>query len=79
MHLRPADSPLRESEHPCPETEGGPGRPEPEIIIRDDLPNRNLGYATTIEYGPGHLFVCYYGQEPDGVTCVQGTYLTLTS
>ena len=52
---------------------------EPEIIIRDDLPNRNLGYATTIEYGPGHLFVCYYGQEPDGVTCVQGTYLTLTS
>ena len=52
---------------------------EPEIIIRDDLPNRNLGYATTIEYEPGHLFVCYYGQEPDGVTCVQGTYLTLTS
>ena len=52
-------------------------RTDDEIIIRDDLPNRDLGYPTTIEYEPGQLFVCYYGQEPDGVTCVQGTYLTL--
>ena len=49
-----------------------------EIVARDDLPNGDLGYPTTIEYEPGRLFVCYYGQEPDGVTCVQGTYLTLT-
>jgi len=48
---------------------------EDEIIIRDDLPNGDLGYPTTIEYSPGKLFVCYYGQEPDGVTCVQGTYI----
>jgi len=48
-----------------------------EIIIRDDLPNADLGYPTTIEYEPGRLFCCYYGQEPDGVTCVQGTYVTL--
>ena len=48
-----------------------------EIVIRDDLPNRDLGYPTTIEYEPGRLFCCYYGQEPDGVTCVQGTHITL--
>ena len=50
-----------------------------EIVIRDDFPNDDLGYPTAIEYEPGKLFVCYYGQEPDGVTCIQGTYLTLTS
>jgi hypothetical protein len=49
-----------------------------EIVIRDDLPNSDLGYPTTIEYEPDRLFCCYYGQEPDGVTCVQGTYLDLT-
>ena len=48
-----------------------------EIVVRDDLPNGDLGYPTTIEYEPGRLFVCYYGQEPDGVTCVQGTYVNL--
>ena len=50
-----------------------------EIVIRDDLPNDDLGYPTAIEYEPGKLFICYYGQEPDGVTCIQGTYVTLTS
>jgi len=48
-----------------------------EIIIRDDLPNSDLGYPTSIEYEPGRIFCCYYGQTPDGVTCVQGTYLSL--
>ena len=48
-----------------------------EIFVRDDLPNGDLGYPTTIEYAPGELFVCYYGQEPDGVTCIQGTYVSL--
>jgi Neuraminidase (sialidase) len=48
-----------------------------ECVVRDDLPNADLGYPTTIEYAPGELFVCYYGQTPDGVTCVQGTYVTL--
>ena len=50
---------------------------EREIVIRDDLPNGDLGYPATIEYEPGQLFCCYYGQESDGVTCVQGTYLTV--
>ena len=52
---------------------------EAEIVIRDDLPNGDLGYPTTIEYEPGKLFCCYYGQEPDGITCVQGTYVTLSA
>jgi len=52
---------------------------EREIVVRDDLPNADLGYPTTIEYEPGRLFCCYYGQEPDGITCVQGTCVTLTS
>lgn len=50
-----------------------------EIIVRDDLPNSDLGYPTTIEYEPGRLFVCYYGQQHDGVTYVQGTYVSLAS
>ena len=59
---------------------------ESEIIIRDDLPSgwetggdSDVGYPTTIEYAPGELFCCYYGQEPDGVTCIQGTSVTLAS
>lgn len=51
---------------------------EDEIIIRDDLPNGDLGYPTTIEYEPGKLFCCYYGQEPDGITCVQGRHFELS-
>jgi hypothetical protein len=50
---------------------------EEEIIIRDDLPNGDLGYPTSVEYTPGRLFCNYYGQEPDGVTCVMGTYFDL--
>lgn len=46
-----------------------------ERVVRDDFPNGDLGYPTTIEYAPGKLFCCYYGQTPDGVTCVQGTWL----
>lgn len=59
---------------------------DPEIVIRDDLPNgwttggdTDLGYPTTIEYEPGRLFCCYYAQDSDGVTCIQGTYIDLGS
>ena len=48
-----------------------------EIILREDLPNRNLGYPTSIEYEPGNIFVVYYGEDTDGVTCIQGTYVTV--
>ena len=62
----------------CLSEDGGRSwRVEQEIVVRDDLPNGDLGYPTTIEYGPGRLFFCYYGQEPEGVTCVQGTHADL--
>ncbi len=48
-----------------------------EIVIRDDLPNRNLGYPSVIEYAPGKLFTAYYGEDNDGVTCIQGTYFSV--
>ena len=48
-----------------------------EIIIRDDLGNSNLGYPCAIEYEPGHIFVAYWGEDSEGVTCIQGTYFTL--
>ncbi|MGH9245335.1 MAG: sialidase family protein [Acidimicrobiales bacterium] len=49
----------------------------PEIVIRDKMANDNLGYPSVIEYQPGHLFVAYYGEGRDGVTCIQGTYFEL--
>lgn len=48
-----------------------------ELVIRADLPNANLGYPSVIEYAPGQLFTAYYGEDHDGVTCVQGTYFTV--
>lgn len=45
-----------------------------EIVIRDDFRDGNLGYPAVIEYQPGQLFTAYYGEDPDGVTCIQGTY-----
>lgn len=48
-----------------------------EIIIRDDFPNRNVGYPQTIEYEPNRLFCVYYGEDADGITCLQGSWLSL--
>ena len=48
-----------------------------EIVIRDDLPNDNLGYPSAIEYEPGRLFTVYYGENSEGVTCIQGTYFAV--
>jgi hypothetical protein len=45
-----------------------------ELVVRDDLPNENLGYPSVIEYAPGKLFTVYYGEDGSGVTCIQGTY-----
>ncbi len=59
------------------EDDGGTWEVGDEIVLRDDLPNGDLGYPTTIEFAPNRLFSCYYGQTPDGVTCVQGTWFDL--
>ncbi len=50
-----------------------------EIVVRDDMRGWDIGYPTTIEYAPNRLFVCYYGEQPDGISCIQGTYVDLTS
>jgi len=48
-----------------------------EIVLRNDLPNRNLGYPSVIEYAPGQFFTAYYGEDAEGVTCIQGTYFSM--
>lgn len=48
-----------------------------EVVLRDDLPNGNLGYPSVIEYSMGHFFTAYYGEDAEGVTCIQGTYFTI--
>lgn len=47
---------------------------ENEIILRDDLPSGNLGYPTSIVLEDDTVFTVYWGEEPDGVTTIQGTY-----
>ena len=47
------------------------------IRIRGGLPNKNLGYPTTIEIERDRLFTIYYGEEPDGITSILGTYWQL--
>jgi len=48
-----------------------------EIILRDDLPNGNLGYPTIIEHAPGKLFAVYYGEDEEGTTHIQGTFFSI--
>ena len=48
-----------------------------EIVIRDDFPNDNLGYPSVIEYEDAKLFTAYYGEDSDGITCIQGTYFSV--
>ncbi len=52
-----------------------------EIIIQGDMVdgNRglNLGYPSVIEYAPGRVFTAFYGEDPAGVTCIQGAYFTV--
>jgi BNR repeat-like domain len=43
------------------------------VRIRGGLPNRDLGYPCTVLDHDGSLFSVYYGQEPDGVTCIMAT------
>lgn len=43
------------------------------LIVRDDLPNRDLGYPSSILMDDGCIFTVYYGQDKDGVTCIQAT------
>ena len=53
--------------------EGASWQIDDEIIIRDDLPNRNLGYPATLELSTGELLTVYYGEDAAGTTCIQSS------
>ncbi len=38
------------------------------IVVRDDLPNKDLGYPTAALRRDGSLYVAYYAQDFDGIT-----------
>lgn len=42
------------------------------LILRDDLPNRDLGYPCSILVDKGEVFTVYYGQDNWGVTGIFG-------
>lgn len=47
---------------------------ENEIIIRDDFSTANLGYPTSVQFEDGKILTVYYGEDHDGVTCIQGSF-----
>jgi len=47
-----------------------------EIIIRPDLPNRNLGYPSAVLQAPGRVFAAYYAEDR-GVTGIQGSFFSV--
>ena len=53
--------------------DGATWRTDQTVLIRDDLPSRNLGYPVTHECADGTLLTLYYGEDPDGVTVIFAT------
>ncbi|MBK8021957.1 MAG: hypothetical protein IPK19_11165 [Chloroflexi bacterium] len=47
------------------------------LIVRDDLPSRDLDYPAAVLTPEGHVYTVYYGQDSDGVTCIQATRFAL--
>jgi hypothetical protein len=47
------------------------------LILRDDLPNRDLGYPATVLTSDGSLFTIYYAQDVHGDTGIWATRFTL--
>jgi len=43
------------------------------LSVRDDLPNKDLGYPSSVLADDGSIFSVYYGQDTDGVTCIQAS------
>ncbi len=60
------------------EDEGRTWDSEQCLVIRDGLPNRDLGYPATVLCRDGSLFTIYYAQDSDGVTCIWGTRFRLS-
>lgn len=43
-----------------------------EFVLRQDLPNADLGYPTSVLTETGQVFTAYYGEDDAGTTCIQG-------
>ena len=65
----------------CLSSDGGKSwNIESEIVLRDDLKNRDLGYPTTTQLDDGTLLTAYYGRdENNDVTCIQITSWEIAS
>ncbi|WP_421726192.1 exo-alpha-sialidase [Bauldia sp.] len=46
---------------------------EASLTVRDDLPNRDLGYPSIAERANGDLHVVYYGRDTSGATSILST------
>ena len=44
-----------------------------ELILRDNFPNGDLGYPTSVQRADGSICTAYYGQDGEGVTCIQAS------
>jgi hypothetical protein len=47
------------------------------VVVRDDLPNKDLGYPTAAVRRDGAIFVAYYAQDHDGTTKIQANIVQL--
>lgn len=47
------------------------------FVIRDDLPNRDLGYPASVMVDDRTVFSVYYGEDEQGVTCIMGSSFSL--
>jgi hypothetical protein len=43
------------------------------LSIRDDLPNKNLGYPSSVLADDGSIYTVYYGESIDGITSIQAS------
>ena len=53
--------------------EGGTWNVDGEIVVRDDLPNANLGYPAALAMEDGLVFTVYWGEEK-GITSLLGSW-----
>ena len=49
---------------------------ENELTLRDDFPNGNLGYPTSMQFDDGRIVTVYYGEDGSGDPKIQASGLT---
>ena len=48
-----------------------------DIGLREDFPNADLGYPTSIQLDNGEVLTVYYGTGQNGVTSIYGSFYSL--